>query len=214
MRAEAVRKYAFAIPTQDALTRILQCSPHGVVEMGAGTGYWAALLATVGVEVIAYDLAPAPSHANHLFAGREPWFDVQVGGPSSVGSHGNRTLLMVWPSFDEAWPAETLDLYHRSGGECVVYVGEPPGGLTGDALFHAELGTITYCYACAYGLLDSPCVCGAEQRWQEVASVDLPTWEGCDDRLYVFERLASGSVHSIACPRTKSRRWRLGKGSR
>lgn len=54
-------KYAFAVPNERALQVIAYYSP--VVEVGAGTGYWAGLLRKRGVEVIAVDIAPpATSH--------------------------------------------------------------------------------------------------------------------------------------------------------
>ena len=58
LEAEVLRRYGFAVPTDDALDAIVACSPRGVLELGAGTGHWAALLARRGVDVIAYDVAP------------------------------------------------------------------------------------------------------------------------------------------------------------
>ena len=40
------------------LQAIQRNSPFGLVELGAGTGYWAALLRKMDVDVIAYDLRP------------------------------------------------------------------------------------------------------------------------------------------------------------
>jgi hypothetical protein len=37
--------YAFALPTDEALGAIAAVSPDGVVELGAGPGFWARLLA-------------------------------------------------------------------------------------------------------------------------------------------------------------------------
>lgn len=205
-RAEAIREYAFAVPTDAALDLIRESAPFGIVEIGAGTGYWAALIAARGIDVVAYDAAPAPSSDNRFFAGREPWYDVRVGDEHSVMAHVDRTLLLVWPTFDEAWPADVAERHYRRGGKRVIYVGEPAGGLTGDARFHALFGMLEHCFACGYGLLDSPCICGTESIWKEVRSMEIPRWEGCDDRIYVFERVDPGAGHVVSS-QVRRRRW-------
>lgn len=45
-RASMAREYAWAIPSPEALLAIKAASPKGVVEIGAGTGYWAMLSTT------------------------------------------------------------------------------------------------------------------------------------------------------------------------
>ena len=51
--AELKHYYSFAIPSQLALEFMKDYSP--ICEMGAGSGYWAKLLADRGVDIIAYD---------------------------------------------------------------------------------------------------------------------------------------------------------------
>ena len=52
------RMYSWGVPTEEALKAIIDVSPAGVVEVGAGTGYWAMLLHTRGVDIVAYDRTP------------------------------------------------------------------------------------------------------------------------------------------------------------
>ena len=55
-----------------------------LVEVGAGTGYWAAALRRRGVDVLAYDLNPPAADAaeTNAYHGRLPPFtEVQRGGP-------------------------------------------------------------------------------------------------------------------------------------
>jgi tetratricopeptide (TPR) repeat protein len=52
-RDSLVRKYSWAIPDEEALATIGSYTP--LVEIGAGTGYWAALLRKRGADMIAYD---------------------------------------------------------------------------------------------------------------------------------------------------------------
>ena len=52
------RMYAWSVPCEEALRSIAQASPNGVLELGAGTGYWASLLRSRGVPVACYDRVP------------------------------------------------------------------------------------------------------------------------------------------------------------
>jgi hypothetical protein len=52
------RMYSWGIPTNEALDAVSNASPAGVIEVGAGTGYWAMLLQNRGVDIIAYDRTP------------------------------------------------------------------------------------------------------------------------------------------------------------
>lgn len=127
MRNTSIAKYAFAIPTVQALDRIRECSPGGVVEIGAGTGYWAHAFHQRGVDVEAYDIEPAPSLRNAWFAGTPPWYRVQRRDDGVAGEHPGRTLLIVWPTKNEIWAAAAVERYFEAGGMCVVHVGEGPG---------------------------------------------------------------------------------------
>lgn len=126
-RDELVATFGFAVPDEKALATIAAHAPHGVVELGAGTGYWAKLLHDRGVDIVAYDLAPPPSPANRWFAGREPWFPVQQADELIVDEHPTRTLLIVWPTRNENWAARAAELHLANGGHRLVYVGQEPG---------------------------------------------------------------------------------------
>jgi hypothetical protein len=113
---------------------------------------------------------------------------VQVGDESVVAQHSSRTLLLVWPTRDETWAGDALVEFHRGGGDTVIYVGEGPGGRTGDARFHALLGATDGCLACRYGILDLACTCDIAALWHEVAVVVLPHWPAHRDDLHVYRR--------------------------
>lgn len=141
-----------------------------------------------GVDVLAFDTAPAPAADNPWFAGSPPWYSVERADHRVVSGYAHRTLLIVWPTKNETWPLETVDLYAAAGGCTVVYVGEGPGGKTGDDAFHSRLGMLGSCRHCTYGLLDVPCVCDYPAQWAVVAQSELPHWPGCDDNLTVHYR--------------------------
>lgn len=204
-RAEAVRRFAFAVPDEAALATIARWAPNGVIELGAGTGYWAGQLDQRGVDVVAYDTEPAPSTANSWFAGTSPWFPVRPGDQRMVNLHADRCMLLVWPTKNETWAAEAVEQFHHAGGETVVFVGEGPGGRTGDDRFHLLIGELDRCYRCAYGLLDGACVCGTSKLFTAAERVSIPTWAGFDDSLVVVRRTVAALPRRRRFPGRKHR---------
>ncbi len=137
------RCIAHAVPTPRALKALAKLGP--IVEMGAGSGYWAAMLQSRGVDVVAYDLEPPTSAEGARGFAYRTFCDVGVGdGTALFGGGGDdaaaagaglarRALLLVWPGgFDESsdeqtatgWETGCLHAYHAAGGEVVAYVGE------------------------------------------------------------------------------------------
>ena len=132
------RAYAWAVPSHEALGAIAEASPRGVVEIGAGTGYWASELRDRGVNVAAYDIAPVHldlhNGYHHLGDGGNalPWFDVQAGGAEAAAAHPERTLLLCWPP-KESEPGAfaevatlAVDCLEQYGGDTVCFVGGLP----------------------------------------------------------------------------------------
>ena len=107
---------------------------RGVVEPGAGGGYWAWQLAQSGIDVVAYD--PAPPEANKFVSGR-PWCPVLRNDHRVVSGHPDRALFLCWPSYDEDWAGNALALYR---GDQLFYAGESDGGCTADGAFFRMLG--------------------------------------------------------------------------
>lgn len=175
-RPNAVKAhYSWAVPDEQALRAIAERSPRGVVEIGAGGGYWMMLLRAMGVDVIAYD--PHEPSEDNGFATHK-WAEVLLGDHTSVIGHPDRTLLLCWPSYAEPWGADTVDLYE---GDTVIYIGEL-GGCTGDDRMHALLGETPYCW-------DKPCTCQwPAAKFKEVDTVSIPQWQELHDALRVYER--------------------------
>ena len=68
-----------------------------IVELGAGTGYWAAMLARRGADVIAYDIEPPTSKTNNQFFHRQ-YFHVAAGTHATLRDvSGERTPVHVPP---------------------------------------------------------------------------------------------------------------------
>jgi len=169
------QKYAWAIPSPEAISRLAELGP--MVEIGAGRGYWAALINDAGGDVICYDAFP-PTEPGNFWAppvGQHQHFDVEVliekaqftevqqGGPQVAALHPHRALFLCWPVYEDLMALECLAHYK---GDTVVYVGEPKGGCTGCDAFHDQL----------------------ETEFEEVECIDIPFWDGLHDALWIFKR--------------------------
>jgi hypothetical protein len=162
-RRELASVFSWAIPSEGALSVIAGYSP--LVECGAGTGYWAALLRGRGADVAAYDIAPPGSgSANEFHRRRRPWTQVLPGtSAAAVAASPGRALLLCWPPRDDD---ASYTVLRALSADTVLYLGEGPGGATGSERFHQELAL----------------------NWTPAEQVALPRWPGLRDKLTVYRR--------------------------
>lgn len=124
------RWLAFAVPNAAALAKLARGARRsGLVELGAGNGYWAHLLAQQKIAVQALDVDPPslPSPGAH----------VQLGTAKDLAGLKQETLLLCMPP-----PGEhdcSSGALEHFGGERVAYVGEWGSGMTGSHKFHEKL---------------------------------------------------------------------------
>jgi hypothetical protein len=155
-RRELAAIFSWAIPGKAALTAMARYGP--LLECGAGTGYWAALLRDHGCDVLATDLAPSGT-------GHRPWTEVlALGAVAAVRAHPGRVLFLCWPPFDDDGASYAALRAYR--GRLLVHIGDGPGGATGTARFHRELAL----------------------NWAPVEQAAIPAWPGLRDRLAVYRR--------------------------
>lgn len=180
-RKSYIQKYAHAIPTRSALNAIASFAP--IVEMAAGTGYWASLLRAQGVYVLCYDRNPPGQPGageNHFHAGSVCWTAVLQGDDSAIDLHPLRTLLLCWPPPNSDMPIGALTRYR---GTHFIYIGELPEDENGH-LFFTHLGK-----PMRKGVTIKPEFFAELRRsWDLLEQVELPHWEICLDNLYVFKR--------------------------
>ncbi|MDN3354312.1 hypothetical protein [Actinomadura sp. DC4] len=126
------KRYAWAIPSPGDIGWLAQIvGDRGLVEIGAGSGYWAWQARQAGIDVIAYE--PADAATNPYTDGTEYAPMLREGHPAAA-RHRDRVLLLCWPSHDLPWAAETLGVYP---GDLLVYIGQDRGGnCADDAFFH------------------------------------------------------------------------------
>jgi hypothetical protein len=174
LRNMLVSRYSWAIPNEEALQAIARHSPRGLVEIGAGTGYWASLLQANGLSVFAYDSCPPRTrqHTNSYFRYDRRgvvgtlWTEVKRGGARRAADHPERTLFLCWPPYNAKMAANALKAYAKAGGTTLAYIGEGAGGCTADDSFHEMLA----------------------EGWEEVESVAIPRWSGMHDALIIWRR--------------------------
>lgn len=211
-RSASAPVFAWAVPDDGALDLIAKHWPTGVIEVGAGTGYWARQLADRGVDVAAYDLHPMGCGCDDDWChGNDPdgrmrkqarWHDVAKGGPEAAALHPDRTLLLCWPPYSEPVGAEAVRAFHEAGGTTVAYVGEGPGGCTGDDKMHQLLGEDIWCSPCdhvedcdggegCWAEEDhdhDPSGCTLDALFSRVTEISVPQWWGIHDRLTIYRR--------------------------
>lgn len=156
-RHEMVVEFAWAVPNEAALTALVALSP--IVELGAGSGYWASLLRERGAEVHAYDVTVG---ADNNWGHKKTWTRVDDGDETKVDDHQHCTLFLCWP------PGGTLaaGAVRRYRGDCIAYVGEGRGGSTATGEFFDEL----------------------ERHWVETQLVAIPQWDNMQDALHIYRR--------------------------
>lgn len=119
-------RYSAGIPNDIALGAIAELKMP-IVEVGAGNGYWAAILQARGVDTIAYDI---------VSPGKRGFTRVQVGDETSAANHGDRALMIVCPPANDPMAGNTLKNYK---GDTLVFVGDDRPSISGDAAFQRDL---------------------------------------------------------------------------
>lgn len=159
-RIALVKQYAWAVPNDDAINTLTALSP--LIEVGAGSGYWASLIRQAQGTIHAFD-TPVGASAYSFDAKHAP---ISVGGAGITAHYPKHTLFICWPPYDNSFAYDALMAHRRAGGTKLVYVGEGSYGCTGDSHFHNLLMH-------AYNLTDT---------------VHIPQWYGMHDALYVYTR--------------------------
>ncbi|MBC6457204.1 hypothetical protein [Actinomadura sp. HBU206391] len=128
-------RYSWAIPSPGDIGWLADLLGHrGLVEIGAGSGYWAWQARQAGIDVLAYE--PSDPADNGYSDGVE-YLATLRGDHTAAGRHPDRAMLLCWPSQGDPWAALALAAY---AGDLLVYIGEGPGGRCADDGFFELLG--------------------------------------------------------------------------
>jgi hypothetical protein len=111
--------YAYVFPSDSTLTILAGLGP--LVEMGAGTGYWAHRLRSLGVDVVAFDQAPVDGErTNRYHPGTRPWAHVEQGDQTVLPGYADRCLFLCWPPLFSSL-GDCLTYYC---GDTIAYIGD------------------------------------------------------------------------------------------
>jgi len=160
---ELRKRYAYAIPTPTALTMIARRA-RKLIEIGAGTGYWAKCLSELGVDIVCMD--------------RKPWaeihYPVEVGDIAELRKaferEPDRSLFICFPGKNNPMAHDALRAFMDRGGERFVYVG--------------SLGSACGSYLCgdeAFSLL-------VRDHWKRFKEVGVWEWIGSPVACTVYRR--------------------------
>lgn len=165
-RHDIVSEYSFTIPYYIILQKVASYSP--IVEIGAGSGYWARCLTEMGADVIAYDSFPPGEQGPWEWYNGNSWFDdawycINKGDDTAAAIHPERTLFMAWPMPNNPMAYNALANYKKAGGRTVIYIGDPHPGSSGDEYFYKLL-----------------------YEHKEIENIELFSWPGIRERLLIY----------------------------
>ena len=113
------QRYSYVFPSDSALAILAGLGP--LVEIGAGTGYWARRLHAIGVDVVAFDHAPVDGErVNRYHPRARPWADVQPGDQTVSSGYAERGLFLCWPPLFSSLG----DCLTHYCGDTVAYIGD------------------------------------------------------------------------------------------
>ncbi len=115
-RMELVTKYSWAVPTEEAINSIADYSKTGLIDFGAGSGYWASLISNKGINVNAIDNW-TDKKPEHLF------YPVKTGSYELLKFQSDKVLMLVWVPQATDMALTALKTWN---GKKLIYVGEPP----------------------------------------------------------------------------------------
>ncbi len=115
------KQYTYAIPSDQALLALTNLGA-GIVEIGAGTGFWSRCLQTFGADVIAFDKNPP----------LQTWTAVQQGDHLEAAKYPDRALFLCYPEQDGSIQRggdgelgmifDTVVPFQKAGGKFVAVI--------------------------------------------------------------------------------------------
>ncbi len=116
VRNRLVTKYSWAVPTETAIDAITKfVGEDALIDFGAGSGYWASLIANKKINIIAVD--------NWIDGKPDLWYDVQTGSYEYLKFAGDRVLFMCWIPQHTDMGLTALKTWN---GDKFIMVGESP----------------------------------------------------------------------------------------
>ena len=162
-RMAAIKEFGFAVLTREVIEVLRSYAP--LLEIGAGSGYWAYELNNAEVPCVATDPEPYSCVRTDLEA---LWLPVvRLSADEAIKRYGaGRALLAVWPSYNQDWCAAALEQHHAADGQWAIIAHEGVGNCIGNDRMFDVLA----------------------RDWVSHRIVELPQWSGIRDYLEIFRR--------------------------
>jgi hypothetical protein len=116
-RLKIAQRYAYVFPDAPLVRALCELGP--LVEIGAGTGYWARHLRDVGADILAFDQAPPDGGMpNRYHSHTSTWTEVEQADHTVLTAHADRTLFLCWPPLYSSL-GDSLDFYAGNTVACI-----------------------------------------------------------------------------------------------
>lgn len=163
-RYEFVEKYSFALPCKEAIDLIKNYGK--IVELGAGTGFWTAMLQKRGFDIIATNFnenSEENTEVNSYGHKIGTYINMEnIDGEQAVEKYSDRNILAVWPCYGSDWIERVARKMNKN--QKLILIHEGRGGCIGNEGF--------YEYA-----LDN---------LVPIQNQEIPNWPGIHDYITVF----------------------------
>lgn len=154
------RYFGWSYPSPNAVAEIKDFVGQAkIVEINAGRGIWAHLLQFENVKIIPTDSEPPNLRYIEVIA-------AEASTAVKTYLQPGDCLMTSWPDYMANYATKAVKLALDLGLTKLIYVGEPPGGCTGDDGFHEMV----------------------DQSFNLIKELSIPQWWGIHDRVYLYQR--------------------------
>lgn len=161
-----ITRYGFAVPTAAVIAELASVR---LLEIGAGGGWWASLIAGAGGDIVATDEA-SPDRGNRYGQRIATHHPVErLTAVEAVTKYPDRDLLMIWPCRAKRWSLNAVR--ELAPGRTVYHVGELGHGCTGTPALAAYL----------------------EKNFEGAEYRAIPNWNSINDILTIHRNKAEGA---------------------
>jgi hypothetical protein len=164
-RSKLVEIYSWAVTDQKAIEQIVKTTKDmGIIEIGAGRGYWASILADCGINIAAYDIGKNENayfyYPVNLIGN---YYPIDNAERKIASLHQDKALFLCWPPYDTPMAYNCVSEY---SGNTLIYIGEDKYGCTADDKFFDFIS----------------------DNFKLDNIIDMAQWEGIHDNLYIYKR--------------------------